>query len=84
GTRVGTVDKFQGQEAPVVIVSMACSAASEAPRGIHFLLNRNRTNVAISRGQWRAVLVRSPGLTQHVPSRPEHLEELGAFIGLCS
>ncbi|WP_458116524.1 TM0106 family RecB-like putative nuclease [Arthrobacter sp. D2-10] len=84
GTRVGTVDKFQGQEAPVVIVSMACSAASEAPRGIHFLLNRNRINVAISRGQWRAILVRSPGLTQHMPARPEHLEELGAFIGLCS
>jgi hypothetical protein len=82
-TRVGTVDKFQGQEAPVVIVSMACSAASEAPRGIQFLLNRNRINVAISRGQWRAVLVRSPELTHHMPSRPEHLEELGAFIGLC-
>ncbi|GAB3539367.1 TM0106 family RecB-like putative nuclease [Arthrobacter tecti] len=84
GTRVGTVDKFQGQEAPVVIVSMACSAASEAPRGIQFLLNRNRINVAISRGQWRAVIVRSPELTQHMPARPEQLEELGAFIGLCS
>lgn len=84
GTRVGTVDKFQGQEAPVVIVSMACSAASEAPRGIQFLLNRNRINVAISRGQWRAVIIRSPALTHHLPSRPEHLEQLGAFIGLCA
>lgn len=82
GVRVGTVDKFQGQEAPVVVVSMACSAVAEAPRGAEFLLNRNRINVAVSRGQWRAVIVRSPELTNYMPSKPEGLEELGAFIGL--
>ncbi|MDQ0924718.1 putative RecB family nuclease [Pseudarthrobacter sp. W1I19] len=80
--RVGTVDKFQGQEAPVVLVSMACSAISEAPRGAEFLLNRNRINVAVSRGQWRAVIIRSPELTNYMPRRPAALEELGAFIGL--
>lgn len=80
--RVGTVDKFQGQEAPVVIVSMACSAVAEAPRGAEFLLNRNRINVAVSRGQWRAVVVRSPELTSYMPHKPAALEELGAFIGL--
>ncbi|MFE4541459.1 TM0106 family RecB-like putative nuclease [Arthrobacter sp. NPDC056727] len=80
--RVGTVDKFQGQEAPVVLVSMACSAIAEAPRGAEFLLNRNRINVAVSRGQWRAVVVRSPELTNYMPSRPFALEELGAFLGL--
>jgi uncharacterized protein len=80
--RVGTVDKFQGQEAPVVLVSMACSAIAEAPRGAGFLLNRNRINVAVSRGQWRAVIVRSPALTDYMPSRPFALEELGAFLGL--
>ncbi|VXC47189.1 conserved hypothetical protein [Arthrobacter sp. 9AX] len=80
--RVGTVDKFQGQEAPVVLVSMACSAVSEAPRGAEFLLNRNRINVAVSRGQWRAVIIRSPELTSYMPRRPAALEELGAFIGL--
>lgn len=80
--RVGTVDKFQGQEAPVVLVSMACSAISEAPRGAEFLLNRNRLNVAVSRGQWRAVIVRSPELTNYMPHKPSALEELGAFIGL--
>lgn len=80
--RVGTVDKFQGQEAPVVLVSMACSAVSEAPRGMEFLLNRNRINVAISRGQWRAVVIRSRELTNYMPTRPSSLEELGAFIGL--
>ncbi len=82
GVRVGTVDKFQGQEAPVVVVSMACSAVAEAPRGAEFLLNRNRINVAVSRGQWRAVIVRSPELTNYMPSKPAVLEELGAFIGL--
>ncbi|MFJ6077214.1 TM0106 family RecB-like putative nuclease [Pseudarthrobacter sp. NPDC092419] len=80
--RVGTVDKFQGQEAPVVIVSMACSAVSEAPRGAEFLLNRNRINVAVSRGQWRAVIVRAPELTSYMPHKPAALEELGAFLGL--
>lgn len=82
GVRVGTVDKFQGQEAPVVLVSMACSAVAEAPRGAEFLLNRNRINVAVSRGQWRAVIVRSPELTNYMPRKPKVLEELGAFIGL--
>jgi uncharacterized protein len=82
GVRVGTVDKFQGQQAPVVLVSMACSAVAEAPRGADFLLNRNRINVAVSRGQWRAVLVRSPELTNYMPTKPAALEELGAFIGL--
>jgi uncharacterized protein len=61
---------------------MACSAVAEAPRGAEFLLNRNRINVAVSRGQWRAVIVRSPGLTHYMPSKPGALEELGAFIGL--
>jgi predicted RecB family nuclease len=80
--RVGTVDKFQGQEAAVVLVSMACSSVFEAPRGVEFLLNRNRINVAISRGQWRAVVIRSRELTNFMPTRPSGLEELGAFIGL--
>jgi uncharacterized protein len=81
--RVGTVDKFQGQEAPVVIVSMACSAVAEAPRGMEFLLSRNRINVAVSRGKWRAVVVRAPELTNYLPTHPEGLEQLGGFIGLC-
>ncbi|MGO4806354.1 TM0106 family RecB-like putative nuclease [Arthrobacter sp. 2MCAF15] len=81
--RVGTVDKFQGQEAAVVIVSMACSAVAEAPRGMEFLLSRNRINVAVSRGQWRAVIVRAPELTNYLPTHPEGMEQLGGFIGLC-
>jgi uncharacterized protein len=81
--RVGTVDRFQGQEAAVVIVSMACSAVAEAPRGMEFLLSRNRINVAVSRGKWRAVVVRAPELTNYLPTHPEGLEQLGGFIGLC-
>jgi len=49
---------------------MACSAVAEAPRGAEFLLNRNRINVAVSRGQWRAVIVRSPELTNYMPRKP--------------
>jgi uncharacterized protein len=62
GVRVGTVDKFQGQEAPVVLVSMASSSAEYAPRGIGFAFNRNRFNVATSRAQCRVVLVCAPRL----------------------
>jgi predicted RecB family nuclease len=62
GVRVGTVDKFQGQEAPVVLVSMASSTAEYAPRGIGFAFNRNRFNVATSRAQCRVVLVCAPRL----------------------
>ncbi len=80
--RVGTVDKFQGQQAPVVIVSLAASTPEDVPRGMEFLLSRNRVNVAVSRGQWCAVVVRSPALTDYLPNRPERLEELGAFLGL--
>lgn len=84
GVRVGTVDKFQGQEAPVVLVTMACADPAAAPRGMEFLLNRNRINVAVSRGQWRAVIIRAPGLSNFMPGKPSGMAELGAFIGLCA
>jgi len=81
--RVGTVDKFQGQQAPVVLVSMTASSQQEVPRGIGFLLNRNRVNVAVSRAQWLAIVVRSESLTRYMPPTVSGLLELGAFIGLC-
>ena len=62
GARIGTVDKFQGQEAPVVIVSMCSSTLDDAPRGADFLLEENRLNVAISRAQALAVVVASSSL----------------------
>src|SRR5215218_2862960 len=62
GGRVGTVDKFQGQEAPVVIYSMATSRPEDAPRGMEFLYSLNRLNVATSRARCVAILVASPRL----------------------
>ncbi len=59
---VGTVDKFQGQQAPVVFFSMASSSGEDVPRGLDFLFSRNRLNVAISRAQCLAYLVASPRL----------------------
>lgn len=64
GMRVGTVDKFQGQEAPVVIYSTATSSAADAPRGMEFLFSPNRLNVATSRARCVAVLVGCPALLE--------------------
>ena len=79
---VGTVDRFQGRQAAVVFVSMTASAHEDVPRGMSFLLSRNRLNVALSRGKWHAVVVHSPALTRYLPSTPEGLAELGAFLRL--
>jgi predicted RecB family nuclease len=79
---VGTVDKFQGRQAPVVFFSLAASSAEDVPRGISFLLNRNRINVAISRAKYVAYIVRSPRLTEYLPSSPASLVELGGFLSL--
>jgi hypothetical protein len=62
GVRVGTVDKFQGQEAAIVFFSMATSSGAEIPRNVEFLFSRNRLNVAVSRARCLAVLVCSPRL----------------------
>ncbi len=62
--RIGTVDKFQGQEAPVVFFSMATSSGDDLPRNLEFLFSRNRLNVAVSRAQSLAVLVASPNLLE--------------------
>ncbi len=62
--RVGTVDKFQGQEADVVFFSMASSSGADIPRGLEFLLSANRLNVAISRARCLAYLVASPRLLE--------------------
>ena len=69
--RVGTVDKFQGQEAPISIYSMATSSGAEAPRGMEFLYSLNRLNVATSRAQCLAVVVASPRAhTRPLPHAP--------------
>lgn len=62
--RIGSVDKFQGQEAPIVFVSMCASNALESPRGIEFLFSKHRLNVALSRAQSLVVVVGSPNLAR--------------------
>ncbi|MCM3553899.1 TM0106 family RecB-like putative nuclease [Janibacter melonis] len=79
---VGTVDKFQGQEAPVAVLSMAASSAHDVSRGLRFVLDRHRLNVAISRGQHAAYVVLSPRLLDATPRTPGELRSLGAFMGL--
>ena len=82
--QVGTVDKFQGRQAPVVFISMTASSIDDVPRGIGFLLNRNRLNVAVSRAKYAAFIVRSDYLTDYLPSTPNGLIDLGAFLSLAS
>jgi uncharacterized protein len=79
GSRVGTVDKFQGQEAPVVLYSMATSTPEDAPRGMEFLYSLNRLNVAVSRAQCTAVIVASPALFQVQCKTPRQIELANAF-----
>ena len=64
GVEVGTVDKFQGREAAVVFYSMASSSGEDVPRGLDFLMSRNRLNVAVSRAQCLAYVVCSPRLLE--------------------
>ncbi len=77
--RVGTVDKFQGQQAPVVIYSTASSSAADAPRGMRFLYSPNRLNVATSRAKCLAVVVASPALFVPECRTPEQMRLANGF-----
>jgi uncharacterized protein len=77
--RVGTVDKFQGQEAPISIYSMATSTPEEAPRGMDFLYSLNRLNVATSRARCLAALVASPALIRVRARTPRQMRLANAL-----
>jgi uncharacterized protein len=79
GVRVGTVDKFQGQEAPVVIYSMATSTPEDAPRGMEFLYSLNRLNVATSRARCACILVASPRLFEPECKSPRQMRLANAL-----
>lgn len=81
GVRVGTVDKFQGQEAAVCLVSMTASSADEIPRGLEFLLSRNRINVAVSRARALALVFGSPRLRE---TKCETVEQVRLVNTLCA
>jgi uncharacterized protein len=80
--RIGSGDKFQGQEAPVVIVSLTASDAHESPRGLEFLLDPNRLNVALSRARSLAILVGAPGLAEPRCRSLEQLLRINLFFRL--
>tara|TARA_R100000005_G_scaffold49016_2_gene23517 strand:- start:1981 stop:5388 length:3408 start_codon:yes stop_codon:yes gene_type:complete len=79
GARVGTVDKFQGQEAPIAIYSTATSSHADAPRGMEFLYSANRFNVATSRAKCVAILVASPQLFEAECRTPQQMQLANAF-----
>jgi len=79
--RVGTVDKFQGQEAPVCIVSMTASSAEESPRGMEFLFSLNRINVAVSRAKGLALVFGAPRLRE---AKCETVEQMQLVNTLCA
>lgn len=78
-SRVGTVDKFQGQEAPVVIYTIATSSSDDLPRGMEFLYSLNRLNVAVSRAQSLAAVICSPQLLRVRAHTPEQLKLANAL-----
>jgi uncharacterized protein len=80
--KVASVDKFQGQEAPIVFLSMCTSDANESPRGIDFLFDRHRLNVAISRAQCLVIVVGKPSLFNTTINRVEQMTKVNAFCGL--
>jgi len=73
GARIGTVDRFQGQEAPVVVYSMTTSSPADAPRGMEFLYSLNRFNVATSRARCACVVVGNPRLFEPECKTPEQM-----------
>ncbi len=79
GGRIGTVDKFQGQEAPIVIYSMTTSSYLDAPRGMEFLYSLNRLNVATSRAKCLCVLVASPSVFEAQCRTPRQMQLANAF-----
>lgn len=79
GARVGTVDKFQGQEAPVVIYSLTTSTPEDAPRGMEFLYSLNRFNVATSRAMTAVIVVGSPKLFEPECKSPRQMLLANAF-----
>jgi predicted RecB family nuclease len=80
GHRIGTVDKFQGQEAAIVIYSMTCSSAGDAPRGMGFLYSPNRLNVATSRAKSMCILVASPKIFE---AECRSIEQMKWVNGVC-
>ena len=79
GARIGSVDKFQGQEAPVCVLSLCSSYGEYGSRGLAFILDRNRINVAISRAQCLAVIVADPRIALAIPGTLDEMRLINLF-----
>jgi len=77
--KIGSVDKFQGQEAPIVFFSMCASRGDDSPRGVDFLFDKNRINVAISRAQSLAIVVGNPALARTNASTVSQQSKINLF-----
>ncbi|MEU2035737.1 AAA domain-containing protein [Nocardia amamiensis] len=79
---VGTPDRFRGREAAVVLLSMTTSSPADAPYGMRSLLSKGLIRAALCRAMWKAIIIRSPLLTEYLPATMEELADLGAFLRL--
>ena len=82
--KIGTIDKFQGQQAPVVIISMAVSDVTESSRGLDFVFDINRLNVAVSRAKALAIIVANEGLEECQVNSLQQMERVGFYLKLQS
>lgn len=80
--KVGSVDKFQGQEAPIVFLSMCASQGNDSPRGVDFLFDKNRINVAVSRAQCMVIILYSPLLLDTCAKNLDQMEKINLFCQL--
>ena len=78
--KVGTIDKFQGQEAPITIISMTSSDNETLPRNKEFFFSRNRLNVAVSRAQVASIILFNPKLLDSSPKKIEHIKLMNNFF----
>ncbi|MEU5405882.1 DEAD/DEAH box helicase [Nocardia asteroides] len=79
---VGTPDRFRGREAAVVVLSMTTSTPADAPFGMRALLSRTVIHATLCRAMWKAIVIRSPLLTEYLPETPEELAALAGFLRL--
>lgn len=79
---VGTAERFRGREAAVVLLSMTTSSPDDAPYGMRFLLSRSMVQATLCRAMWKAVIIRSPLLTEYLPNTPDDLADLATFLRL--
>ncbi|QIS15311.1 AAA domain-containing protein [Nocardia arthritidis] len=79
---VGTADRFRGREAAVVLLSMTTSSPADAPYGMPFLLSRTLIQAALCRAMWKAIIIRSPLLTEYLPPDTGELADLAGFLTL--